>query len=75
MAFTHLTAAVVFARGAPTLVGTVQNVRLELRDTIMGDKSPKSAQKRAGQKQVKADEVKRKKKAASDAKRAVVPKK
>lgn len=41
----------------------------------MGDKSPKSTQKRDSQKQVKSDEVKRKKKAAVDAKRAVLPKK
>lgn len=41
----------------------------------MGDKSPKSTQKRAGQKQVKSDEVKRKKKAAEDAKHVVLPKK
>ena len=41
----------------------------------MGDKSPKSTQKRAGQKQVKADDAKRKKKAAEDAKHVVVPKK
>ena len=34
----------------------------------MGDKSPKSTQKRAGQKQIKADDAKRKKKAAEDAK-------
>jgi hypothetical protein len=38
----------------------------------MGDKSPKSTQKKAGQKQGKADEAKRKKKAAEDA-RHVVP--
>jgi hypothetical protein len=41
----------------------------------MGDKSPKSTQKRAGQKQTKANEVKRKKKAADDAKRVIPPKK
>lgn len=41
----------------------------------MGDKSPKSTQKRAGQKKVKADEIKRKKKAADDAKHVVLPKK
>jgi hypothetical protein len=41
----------------------------------MGDKSPKSTQKRTGQKQVKADEAKRKKKAADEAKRVVSPKK
>ena len=37
----------------------------------MGDKSPKSTQKKAGQKQVKANAAKRKKKAAEDAKRVV----
>lgn len=41
----------------------------------MGDKSPKSTQKRAGQKQAKADEAKRKKKAAEDAKHPVATKK
>ena len=41
----------------------------------MGDKSPKSTQKRAGQKEVQAKEAKRKKKAADDAKRPVLPKK
>ncbi len=41
----------------------------------MGDKSPKSTQKKAGQKEVKATEVRRKKKAADDAKRVVPPKK
>lgn len=41
----------------------------------MGDKSPKSTQKRAGQKQAKVDEAKRKKKLAEDAKRVVPPKK
>lgn len=41
----------------------------------MGDKSPKSTQKRAGQKQTKADDVKKKKKDAADAKRVVSPKK
>ena len=41
----------------------------------MGDKSPKSTRKRAGQKKVKADEIKRKKKAADDAKHVVLPKK
>lgn len=40
----------------------------------MGDKSPKSTRKRAGQKKVKTDEIKRKKKAAADAKRVVLPK-
>lgn len=37
----------------------------------MGDKSPKSTQKRAGQKEVKAADTKRKKTAADDAKRVV----
>ncbi len=37
----------------------------------MGDKSPKSTQKRAGQKKSKADDTKRKKQDAQDAKRAV----
>ena len=32
----------------------------------MGDKSPKSTRKRAGQKKVKTDEIKRKKKAADN---------
>ena len=41
----------------------------------MGDKSPKSTQKRAGQKEVKAADDKRKKKAAADAKHVVLPKK
>ena len=41
----------------------------------MGDKSPKSTQKKAGQKQSKADADKRKKKAAEDAKHFVPPKK
>ena len=41
----------------------------------MGDKSPKSTRKRASQKQVKADKVKRKKKDAEAAKRVVPPKK
>ena len=41
----------------------------------MGDRSPKSTQKLAGQKKAKADEMKRKKKAAEDAKRTVPPKK
>ncbi len=41
----------------------------------MGDKSPKSTRKRAGQKKVKADEIKRKKKATDDAKHVVLPKK
>ena len=44
-----------------------------MRQTIMGDKSPKSNKKRAGQKKVKADKIKRKKKAAEDAKRVIVP--
>lgn len=35
----------------------------------MGDKSPKSTQKKSNQKEVKANKVKRKKKAAADAKR------
>ena len=41
----------------------------------MGDKSPKSTQKRAGQKEVKAEEAKREKKAADRAKQVVLPKK
>ena len=41
----------------------------------MGDKSPKSTQKRADQKDVKAADLKRKKKAAEDAKHVVPPKK
>ena len=39
----------------------------------MGDKSPKSTKKRAGQKKVKTDKIKRKKKAAEEAKRVIVP--
>lgn len=41
----------------------------------MGDKSPKSTQKKAGQKQVKEDKARKKKKAAEDAKRPAGPKK
>ncbi len=41
----------------------------------MGDKSPKSTQKRTGQKRVKSDEIKRKKKVADDAKHVIVQKK
>ena len=41
----------------------------------MGDKSPKSTQKKAGQKEAKTNEAKRKKQAADDAKRQVPPKK
>jgi len=41
----------------------------------MGDKSPKSTQKRDSQKQTKTDDVKKKKKAAVDAKRVVPTKK
>lgn len=41
----------------------------------MGDKSPKSTKKKKGQKEVKATEVKREKKAATDAKRVVTAKK
>ena len=41
----------------------------------MGDKSPKSTKKRASQKKVKKDKIKRKKKAAEDAKRVIVPNK
>jgi len=41
----------------------------------MGDKSPKSTQKRAGQKEVKAGDIKREKKAAEDARHVVAPKK
>ena len=37
----------------------------------MGDKSPKSTQKKAGQKQTKTDDTNRKKRAAIEAKRAV----
>ena len=40
----------------------------------MGDKSPKSAKKRAGQKKVKSEEIQRKKKAAEDAKHVIPPK-
>lgn len=43
--------------------------------TIMGDKSPKSMKKLANQKDVKAQEDNRKKKAAIDAKRKEPPKK
>ncbi len=71
----YFTAPVVIARDASTLRGTVQNVRNQSRYTTMGDKSPKSTRKRASQKQVKADKVKRKKKDAEDAKRVVPPKK
>ena len=41
----------------------------------MGDKSPKSTQKRATQKQAKTNEAKQKKRDAEDAKRVVPPKK
>lgn len=41
----------------------------------MGDKSPKSTQKKAGQKQVKANHAKQKKKAAEDAKHVILPRK
>ena len=41
----------------------------------MGDKSPKSNQKRAGQKEVKEAAIKREKTAAEDAKHVVPPKK
>lgn len=41
----------------------------------MGDKSPKSTQKRASQKQIKTNEVNKKKSDADEAKRAVPPKK
>ncbi len=37
----------------------------------MGDKSPKSTQKKAGQKQTKTNDAKRKKRAADEAKRTV----
>ena len=37
----------------------------------MGDKSPKSTQKKAGQKQTKANDAKQKKRAAEEAKRVV----
>ena len=57
------------------LMGTVLNDTLPLRQTIMGDKSPKSTKKLAGQKKVKADKIERKKKAAEDAKRVIDPNK
>ena len=41
----------------------------------MGDKSPKSTGKKAGQKQVRTDAAAAKKKAATDAKRVVVAQK
>lgn len=41
----------------------------------MGDKSPKSTQKRASQKQTKTNEVNKKKRDAEEAKRVVPPKK
>ena len=41
----------------------------------MGDKSPKSTNKKAGQKMVKSAEETRKKKAAADAKHVFQPKK
>lgn len=41
----------------------------------MGDKSPKSTQKRTSQKQAKANDASQKKQDAQDAKRAVPPKK
>lgn len=41
----------------------------------MGDKSPKSTQKKSNQKQIKTDGAKQKKKDAADAKRVVLPKK
>ncbi len=41
----------------------------------MGDKSPKSTQKRASQKQVKSNDDKHKKKAAEDARHVTPPKK
>jgi hypothetical protein len=41
----------------------------------MGDKSPKSTQKRASQKQTKTSDAKQKKRAHEDAKRTVPPKK
>lgn len=41
----------------------------------MGDKSPKSTQKKAGQKQKKENDAKRQKRAADDAKRAPLTKK
>ncbi|MFK7843829.1 MAG: hypothetical protein AB8G77_00915 [Rhodothermales bacterium] len=39
----------------------------------MGDKSPKATKKLTGQKKVKTDKVKSKKKAANDAKRVLGP--
>jgi hypothetical protein len=41
----------------------------------MGDKSPKSTRKKAGQKEAKANEAKRKQHAADDAKRQAILKK
>jgi hypothetical protein len=41
----------------------------------MGDKSPKSTQKRSSQKQTKTDDVKQKKQAVQDSKRVISPKK
>jgi len=41
----------------------------------MGDKSPKSTQKRASQKQVKTNEAKQKKRNLEEAKRVTPPKK
>ena len=58
-----------------TLGGAFLNDRFQLRQKIMGDKSPKSTQKLSGQKKVKADKIKRKKKAAKDAKQVFLPKK
>lgn len=41
----------------------------------MGDKSPKSTKKKANQKEVKATEARRQRKAADDAKHVVPPRK
>jgi len=41
----------------------------------MGDKSPKSTKKKAGQKQTKTNDAKQKKRADEDARRVVQPKK
>ena len=41
----------------------------------MGDKSPKSTNKKAGQKQVKAKDANQRKKAAQEAKHVIPPKK
>jgi hypothetical protein len=41
----------------------------------MGDKSPKSTNKKAGQKQAKSNQAQQKKKKAEDARRVISPKK